>query len=241
MRIKIAYRLSLSALVSFFLLSAAMAHAECPRRSGGHPDCSGGHCSRVDQDQSFNSWCIDAGFSGCPILLKESSKSCFCICSCVAGDTQIVLANGVVKLASDLEEGDELSSPYSAHKTSKVFAVTISDAAGFEVLKIFVSNGKNITVSPNHIFLGVDGKFHSADDLKMGEVLVSEGALTVVEKIEKIDSYSGNLYNVIINNFSEDSHDHLFLTNGFVSADFVLQNSIDGQRAAVAADRSDAL
>lgn len=212
----------------FVLFSFAVSYADCPPREGGFPDCSESHCSRVRKNGSLNNWCIKAGLGGCPMLNMEVGRDCFCICSCVAGDTLILLANGQTKMARDINEGDEVASPFGARAVSRVVALTSSDATGFAALKLFFNNGRDIVVSENHVFLGMDGGYHSADALKVGDLLASQTNTPIVlTAVERIESFKGLLFNLIINESSIDDKDHLLITNSLVSGDFILQNNAD--------------
>ena len=210
------------------VLNVNVGYADCPPKTGGYPDCSQGHCSRTSMDAGMNQWCIGAGFAGCPMLQVERARSCFCICSCVAGDTLVQLANGETIMAQDLREGDEIASPFAKNAGSRISMVSATDATGFAALKLHLNNGLHIVVSENHVFLGADGNYYSADALMVGHKLSSQSQEPMeVMEIEIVKPFNGMLYNFVINNNSQDRNEHLIITNGLISADFILQNEID--------------
>ena len=95
---------------------------------------------------------------------------------CFTGDTKIPLLDGTQKTLRDLEETDQDIWIYSVDpETSKIVpgkaraVKTRSDAA---LVRVTVSGGDEITCTPDHQFMLLDGSYKSASELSVNESLM---------------------------------------------------------------------
>jgi hypothetical protein len=110
---------------------------------------------------------------------------------------------------------------------SMVDNVLASKVTNSEVMKITFDDGATLQVSPNHTFISNEEKVVSARDLREGMLVLNSGLNSVAVTSNQSTSYSGDLYNLIINENSSLTSDHIIVTNGILSGDWLVQSVND--------------
>lgn len=206
------------------LISPTIALLAIAPLAHGIPVCTEAHCSNVSE--SLNSVCISMGYGGQPFPAVLPDKSvCSCPCSCVAGDTLVLMSSAEYYLIRDLREADEVYSPYvGSSKISKMMRSSVND---IKVRQVQFSNGSVITASGNHTFVTPAEKIISAEDLKVGQEVRDVNGNNVTVTGNEITKFTGYLYNTIINRNSKLAADHIVVTNDIQSGDWQLQAAND--------------
>ena len=196
----------------------------------GYPDCPESHCSK--RKDNINDACVKAGMGGKPFpVVSPDGSVCTCPCSCVVPNTYLSLAGGSDQFISNLLEGSELSLPYAGDAT--VDRMMRSEITDGQVHTLTFSNGRILVTSPNHTLVRPDESIVAVEDADAGtEVLDQDGNIVSVMG-NKTSTYTGDLYNVIVKSKSPKASDHIVVTEGIQSGDWLLQAANDGMEAEI--------
>lgn len=144
---------------------------------------------------------------------------------CFAGDTQITMADGSIKLVKDIKVGDLIRNPVSL-KPIRVGAVSVGDE--LKPLLRIVAGGKEIKVTEDHPLITRRGT-RPASDVGIADELMSGDGLGWhrVETVTPFEDPNGPLvYNLALD--KDDSlggATHLVVANGLASGDLMAQTS----------------
>lgn len=210
----------LAALVCLFAVAvsnAASAQESCPQ----------GHCSRVAA--ALNNFCIANGMAGRPFLVfGPNGEMCYCPCSCVTSKTLISYADGRRAAIGTSTVGNLVANPFAEEGYGSVDVRLMSQVEKATVLRITFSNSATIVASVNHPFVLPDETVSSADKLRVGEAVLDANLRPVrITRIEKIQDFSGELHNLITERKSTAAQDHVVVTNGILSGDWLMQANND--------------
>jgi hypothetical protein len=207
------------AVVTLLSLNPVFAFSNCPES----------HCSRVSTQ--LNEACKAAGYShGAPFPVVRGDKSvCMCPCSCVTGDTLILLANGKVKRADELVEGDLIMvMTASGLQSTPIYLVTRSSVTLHKLQKVTLSDGSALTASNNHTVLNEYDQLVTLDSVAIGSKLRRyDGELVEVLSNDKVTKERVDLINVMVNIDSSVPLQHVYVTNGLLSGDMLVQLTRD--------------
>ena len=197
-------------------------------------NCPGSHCSQISAE--MNSFCIENGMAGKPyMVLGPTGGTCFCPCSCVTADTQLTSVDHGLRAINESVVGDELYSPLSPDQRGSIDKRLKSDVGNTPVIRVMFSSGATLTASMNHPLVLSDETVVAIEKLQVGDQVLAESWSPVtVRGIERVESYSGELHNVIVNGMSATAKDHLIATNGILSGDWLLQANNDAVERSIA-------
>jgi hypothetical protein len=152
-------------------------------------------------------------------------------CGCFEEKTQIQMADGSLKLASEIRAGDLVFNPKTARAQS--IRRVIAGPERWPLLKV-QAGGKSVTVTGEHPFLTKDGlkpayKLSPDDTLIEGQVETKVQA--VIQEERKADAEAPEVWNFELVGSSEDD-DHYVLANGVMTGDLYLQQKLGKQGAA---------
>lgn len=204
--------------------------------NASNPPCSQGHCSSVGAAATAmcNGNAQLLGITeeeykkrGGAAITAENGRICQCPCSCVVADTNIATTTGYIPI-KDLTKGTMIATPLSKAtlaSSSMLLSTTLNDLA---VQKTTFSNGSEIISSPNHTFITPNEMIISAEQLKSGDkVLAADGQILTITTAPEKGTFDGTLYNLSVNENSQDANDHIIDTNGILSGDWLLQSTND--------------
>lgn len=156
-----------------------------------------------------------------PRHLHPSSVRWLC---CLAGDTEILMADGSVKLIKDVKDGEKVISVYKDDLTECVSTVQKWFKSKAEpLLKITTLSGHEIKCTYDHQLLLKNGnryEYKRVDEMKIGDILVSlqfdkDGyELPIISNIQKIDDEE-------VYDFETNTETHNFVANGLISSNCV--------------------
>jgi hypothetical protein len=193
----------------------------------GFPDCPAAHCSGNNAD--INMACIAAGLAGKPFPLMSADGSvCTCACSCVTADTEILLPSLQSARIDALRPKHSLFVPYSETSAATIEQMLMSEVEKSTIHRITFDNGKQLLASPNHTLVKNDGLINNIANIPVGTgILTGNHGTTKIISNEVITGFTGQLWNLVIAGKSPKPFDHIVLTNGIQSGDFLLQSSHD--------------
>lgn len=143
--------------------------------------------------------------------------------SCFLEGTEILLADGTIKLIENIISGDELL-VYNeqTHQHCKAIAISRKPYFTNKIISIVLSNGNIIKATPNHPILSTKGwcclelesakKEHNVDPIPLEitmQIITKDGISEVVDIIEHIGSFK--VYNIEVPEF------HTYFANGTVT------------------------
>ena len=209
-----------SAILLFMTNSAAFATL-------GFPDCPSAHCSGNNVD--INTACIAAGLAGKPFPLMSADGSvCTCACSCVTADTEILIENLHPTRIDALRPLHSVFVPYSESKSAVIEHMLMSMVENSPVHRITFDNGRQLLASPNHTLVKDNGLIDSVANMRIGTgILSATQETTNIVSNEVMKGFKGQFWNMVIAGQSPRAADHIILTNGVQSGDFLLQSSRD--------------
>ncbi|MCB0362802.1 MAG: hypothetical protein KDD35_08770 [Bdellovibrionales bacterium] len=190
--------------------------------------CPTSHCGAIDaqvkETCERNGW--GAGNSQWVVF---EGKTCQCGCSCVTGDTLISLMDGHYAPIANLEPEDSLLLPFAKKLTSNSGTLMSSRfQTPTTILETSFSNGASIYSSENHTFITDDYKVVKAKNLKKGMKVMGDLGTAVTVLMDPISvDFLGQLFNLSLNKTSSKAIDHVIVTNGIYSGDWLLQNTSD--------------
>ena len=192
-------------------------------------NCPESHCSSVSQQ--LNDSCKAMGFSnGTPFpVVRKDQSVCWCPCSCVTGDTLIMLVNGDVKRADELVKGDLIMvMTDSGLQSVPIYLVTRSSVTHHKVQKVTLSDGSTLTASNNHTVVDEHDQLVALDSVPIGSKLRRyDGELVEVLTNEKVTKERVDLINVMVNIDSTVPLHHVYVTNSLLSGDMLVQLTSD--------------
>ena len=191
--------------------------------------CLQSHCSFVNRQ--LNIGCKAMGYSGghpYVVVNPAGTGGCACPCSCVTGDTLIMLANGV-KRADELVEGDLIMvMTASGLQSVPVYLVTRCSVTNYQAQKVTLSDGSFLTASDNHTVVNEYDQLVTLDSVPTGSQLRRyDGELVEVLTNEKVIKERVDLINVIVNIDSTVPLHHVYVTNSLLSGDMLVQLTSD--------------
>ncbi len=201
------------------------------------PACSFGHCTSFDSAVKkicANKYRIpesQMNASHTVNVYDSNGAECTCPCSCVAAETLIQLFEGEEILARTVRKDDTVLLPQASYRDGNVFGANGSPIEKGEVQQILLDTNKILTVSPNHTFVGMNGKLITAEKVEKGnQIMGADGKPVHVIQSRRMKNFTGTLHNFIVNEKSDKPKDHLLVTNGVQSGDWLLQSTQDTMR-----------
>lgn len=151
-----------------------------------------------------------------PRHVHPSSVPMLC---CLTGDTEILMADGSVKLIKDINDGDVVVTYNKATLTKSTSSIkNWFEKDADDVLEISFSNGQKIKCTSDHPLLMNDGfmnRMVEGGNLKVGDrlVSVSDGnkSFVTIVNIRQIENQK-------VYDFETVSEDHTFIANGICSS-----------------------
>lgn len=189
--------------------------------------CNAAHCSAADPE--IYQVCVQNGLpAGYPVLTKDANGPCTCSCSCLAFGTPVLLENGVTESIEKISVGDTILAAGRDLKWAKSTVEFSQGTSGvspqpFTVLITYLDTA--IAVTSDHIFLMADGMLKAADRLVVGDELTAPDGSPIEIKSVHIGDYTAGFHHIATKKEvpSEDLAGHLIVTNGVVSADYIVQ------------------
>ncbi|MBC7658756.1 MAG: hypothetical protein H7249_03525 [Chitinophagaceae bacterium] len=146
-------------------------------------------------------------------------------CGCFAADTRIQMANGELKPASEIRQGDLVWNPKS-HKSQAVKEV-IAGPEKIPMIEVKTAS-RSLTITNGHPFLTKKGLIQ-AKTLRMGDILIDGSEETVVTSVTPVSHYNGEqepeVWNFVLEG-SDDADDHYVNANGVMTGDLFLQREL---------------
>lgn len=219
----------ISKLATLFAASAAFLCAMPAQgeRLPGFPDCPQDHCS--GKDPQINAACIAAGMAGKPFpVISPDGSVCSCPCSCVAADTRILLPFQNETRIDNLRPMTMVFSPFTEGYEAKVTHMLMSEVKKAKAHTIVLDNGSQLVTSPNHTLVKGNGRINSVENLAVGdEILTADGSTSRIAEKRILTDFTGQLWNLVVASHSPKAIDHVVVTNGLQSGDYLLQTSHD--------------
>lgn len=215
-------------------LAAAALAAAVGREAMADENCPQSHCSQISD--KMNKFCVQNGFAGEPFLvIGPGNLECFCPCSCVTPDTLVTYSDNTWHRIEVSKVGDMLLGPFTEDGAGRLDKRLMSTVEDSSVLRLRFSSGVVIVASPNHPFVLPDEIVASARTLHPGDLVLDASFQPVgVLSVEDIDDFTGELHNLIVNDASTAAQDHLVVTNGILSGDWLLQANNDQVERSIA-------
>jgi len=163
----------------------------------------------------------DLGSENCSVKqIKIRDAGCF------TPDTQIKMANGSLKLASDIHENDYVFNPH--YRTGIRVRKVVKGPEKKSLYEVKTSEGK-VEVTEDHPFLTGRG-WVQAMSLKKGDKLLGNGKPKAVGQVKKL-KYQGpqDVWNFELD--SEDPMAHVVIANGIPTGDLVTQLELKKPKA----------
>ena len=127
-----------------------------------------------------------------------------------------------------MKEGDEVTQVYGETSSTRVTKILRTTLAVPHSVSELQYQGRKITVSSNHPFVTPDYQVVTAKTLKEGSMVLDGGGKAVQIEANTIrEDFIGDLYNLIIHPESDRPIDHVVITNGIQSGDFLTQATLD--------------
>lgn len=219
----IATNLSIMAGLSAVGSSGALAMADCNF-----------HCTEKQQSaEQLCQWMKSNTGTMPPFVpIEVDGVQCRCGCSCVLAGTLIRLEHHELPIEG-LQVGDNVINPWS-QQLQTVDLVTTTLARGMPLIAL-QGGGESLVATENHVLIGADGLTKKAVDLRPGDFILAAGGDAVeVESTHKLTVEQGTLHNLILNQHSSMAGDHVVVTNGLMSGDWMLQVTSDVLAAEIA-------
>lgn len=190
--------------------------------------CPEGHCTAVAPKVARA--CAKNGNKGEAYFeVPGQDEMCSCPCSCFDQTGTLMTLAHEMRM-DELKVGDEVVTPAGK---SKIREVKHSDVVKHPVIKITMDDTSSFTVSTNHPFLREGSLVTEAQRLKVGDKLQgSEGRVRTVKAIDN-RTYTGPLYNVVLDSEDEDGSGKVYYSRGVASGDYTVQSYRDFLRAEV--------
>jgi len=168
---------------------------------------------------------------GVPQVDKSTGKACVCSCGCVSSDTMITMADGSQKRADQLVEGEAIAiMTMGGLKSATIYMVTKSKVVNYLATQVTFSDETVLTASENHTVLNEDDELITLEALSIGDrVRRHDGQLISVTANKLVGYDKLLLINVIVSTDSVEPIEHVYITNGLFSGDWLLQVSRDKQ------------
>lgn len=192
--------------------------------------CKNNYCginkSKIDGD------CHELDYqAGNKIIMNDQNPRCWCICSCLAENTEIATDRGVVKVQ---EIKENVTTVLAAGldltwetKLVKQYSVA-TPGKWIDVVYIHYEQGeqkREVVVTRDQLFLLKDGKIKPADKLGLRDRLVDRDNQAVPILDLAWGSYNGDFYELatVMEEPPANLAGHLILSNGVVTPDFAVQ------------------
>lgn len=220
----LARKSAIRALVSLLTFAAVPALAD---GLDNFPGCPGSHCSEVNT--SINEACIAAGMAGKKFpVIAPSGGVCTCPCSCVTADTLVLLPSFTEARIDTLRPAKSIFAPFAPSSEAAVDHMLMSELENAKIHQITFENGSQLKASPNHTLVKANGRINSIRNLKVGdEILTGDFASTRILENIPVTGFNGQLWNLVVASRSPKVTDHIVVTNGVQSGDYLLQSSHD--------------
>ncbi len=161
---------------------------------------------------------------------------CFCCCACFAHGTLIAakeaqvqvqeIALGSKILAGSIRQTDRLCLTWEEREVN--FSSGTQSGEQPAMVYLVYGDGKELIVSPDHVFLLADGRFITAGCLYPGDRLTDREGNPVEILTASIGHYKGGVHHIATGtDFDGTPNGHLILSGGVVSGDFTLQMNYD--------------
>ncbi len=195
------------------------------------PSCPQGHCSLVNAE--MNQFCIESGMAGRPYLVVGPNGNCLCPCSCVIAGTKIATDKDEIAIEM-LDMEDRVLLPLSAEGAGGIEVLMHSDITEGRAVSITLANDRTLTVSENHTFVDTNYQVIKADELKKGSKILDQFQKPIdVLNADPIANFEGSLYNVTTSMADEEIKDHVIVTEGVLSGDYLTQITNDSVKVGV--------
>ncbi len=169
---------------------------------------------------------FDFSKQGCPeVPTSVATRNWPCMPGCFIGSTGILMANGEIKEAQNIQPGDWLWNPI---KEERSLVVTIIKGPEYEPLVKITSNTQVLVVTSKHPILTLDkDKIVAAKDLRVLDTIFLSNM--VAERVMSIDLIEEpnlpQVYNFMLS--GKDFDDHFLLANGIITGDLYLQQQLE--------------
>ncbi len=204
-------------------LFSTFSHAAAP--------CAASHCGAVQAD--LNKECILLGMQGKPFpVIGPTGSVCTCTCSCVIEGTLIDTPFGEVAIEK-LAAGMLVSHVYRGRAAEIVRVLRSEAQAPVTVYRVVFEDQSELVVSENHTFVTANGTVARTIDLPVGALILDRNHNSVAVKQIIAERYTGALFNLVIRDHSELARDHVVITNGKQSGDFLMQATRDASQTSL--------
>jgi hypothetical protein len=144
----------------------------------------------------------------------------------VTPDTKIELSEGNSAIAK-VKVKDRLLTPFSETEHSELDKIMISEAKDVELISIEFDNGSRLRVSPNHTFISPEQMVVTAEQLTPGQLVLDKNRQPIAVANKSNFKYTGDLINVIVNKKLPGAKNHIVVTEGMPTGDWLLQSHND--------------
>ncbi|MDE1462013.1 Hint domain-containing protein [Spartinivicinus poritis] len=192
------------------------------------------------QPNNFDNWfkAPTAGSAKCGRGAGDKyTKILTCLASCYTPDQKLLFSEGEltiydafsrqVKKIVTLDDSASLNNLQYTVRPVDAYSESVRDVL-HEILVIKTQSGGQLKVTPNHPLLVSSGHMRNAEDLKIGDSLISQnGSYDPVVSI-KNTNFFGKVYNVRPDSSSEDGvslNGQIVIAQGFLSGSMYYQNT----------------
>jgi len=211
--------LSLFALVSIILATdVILAQGPCPESL----------CA--EKRKKIDTVCHTVG--GLVYFEQSDGSMCYCKCSCVEGRTLVAVSADKMTEIHGVKKGDSVMT-LGNDGAWKQSTVTYSDGSTYfnkpvyYAIYVVTTDGTDLIVTPDHLFLTAEKKLIRADQLQPNTQLMTDKLQPIGLARVVPGRFDGSFHNVATGvwDTSTVTTDHHFInTKGIVSADFYLQS-----------------
>ena len=189
--------------------------------------CEASHCSIADPE--IYAICRQNGLpAGYPVLTKDTNGVCTCSCSCLAFGTPVAINAEEWAAVETIKVGDTV---LAAGRDLAWKEVGVQYSQGTESLSrqpnvvLITYADTAIAVTGDHLFLMEGGVLKPADRLVVGDRLTARDGAPVPIHSVHVGDYTAGFHHIATRKALPDADlsDHLLITNGVVSADYIVQ------------------
>ncbi|AUI87529.1 cell surface protein [Vibrio azureus] len=165
--------------------------------------------------------------------IKHYTKQIHCVSSCYTPDQKILFVDGeheiydalTKKLTNIVALSDNASLDNISYQVKDVEAYSESIVETVHNIRVFnTANGGQLKVTDNHPLLVSTGYMLTAENIKVGDSLISkDGSFDEIINIEDV-KFTGKVYNVMPDTSDKSTNGQIVVAQGFLSGSMYYQN-----------------
>ena len=183
--------------------------------------------------KNFNDWFKAPTSENGSCDIKHYKEMMFCVSSCYTPDQKILFVDGeheiydalTKKLTNIVALSDNANLDNISYQVKDVEAYSESIVETVHNIRVFnTANGGQLKVTDNHPLLVSTGYMLTAENIKVGDSLISkDGSFDEIINIEDV-KFTGKVYNVMPDTSDKSTNGQIVVAQGFLSGSMYYQN-----------------